>query len=251
MSNPYHGNFGRKALQHASRICVETSLIAREVLAAAPWASSRIEIVGYPSINGARMNDKHLLLDVAEQGVLFAPHWTSFTSDQSFRESKMTELATGLNSINSLWPGVPIMLRPHPRLLEALTGFLPDGLEALGWSWMKYSSSANPLDDFSLSKILITNSASFVGEFTFTEKPLVFWQEGSEVLPFLNEFGRECLNVNYICSSKEALVQIVSELLAGRDTKLEDRKRFIEGVRKEFKDKTFENLVASIITEIL
>lgn len=247
MSNPYHGNFGGKVLQYASRICVETSFIAKEVGASASWASSRLSVVGSPGINGNRFRDNPSTGSNVSMGILFAPHWTPFTSAENFRSSRIIELTAGLGSIHALWPDFPMTLRLHPRLLESLATFLPEGLDALKWSWMRSSSSANPLDDFNFSKILITNSASFVGEFPFTEKPLVFWKEGSEVLPLLNEFGRECLSVNYICDSKETLVDTVSELLAGQDPKLESRLRFIQRIRKEFDGKTFEELVTSLI----
>jgi hypothetical protein len=179
--------------------------------------------------------------------VLFAPHWTSFTGPASFQKSAIEELSSGLIAIQGMTSRVNVTLRPHPRLIENLATFFPEGISGLGWDWMQKSIHANPINDFEASGILVTNSLSFIAEFTFTGKPLVFWSRGSEIIGQLSEFGRQCLSVNYVCESREELLLVIRSLFDGHDPKKSSRERFVKEVRQEFSGATFEENLVSLI----
>ncbi len=243
----HHGEIGKKVLQYAHRIIAETEYVAREISASAPWAKSRICVGGHPSINGIHIVPPVPITEGVRSSILFAPHWTSFMGPDSFRESGIDELSLSFLAIQETDSRVEVTLRPHPRLLENLSTFVSGGVRGLGWNWMRASINPNPIDDFEVSGILVTNSASFIAEFTFTGKPLIFWGKGSQVLLSLNEFGRQCLQVNYVCRSGQEFIEVLRSLLAGHDPKRNAREKFAKEIREEFNGVTFEDALASMV----
>jgi hypothetical protein len=63
----------------------------------------------------------------------------------------------------------------------------------------------------------------------------------------LNEFGRQCLQVNYVCRSGQEFIEVLRSLLAGHDPKRNAREKFAKEIREEFNGVTFEDALASMV----
>lgn len=247
-----HLHFGEKSLRNATFILAESEFVRRAISESAPWAVGKLLTVGFPTINGT--SSSTTLASVISQtahNVLFAPHWTSFTSKSALQASQMRSLINSLNDESGGGKNFKIRLRPHPRMLEHIRGSSSAGVLSTGLESMESSEGVNPVSDFVWSSILITNSSSFLAEYTFTGKPLIYWAPGSSILPKLNQFGRDCLVHQYVAHSVSDLKDLLSDLLLGVDSKRKSREAYREEFIKQYSGGTFEQELVKLMSSII
>ncbi len=169
--------------------------------------------------------------------IIWAPHHSVLKSDvlnySTFLEiaDEMLELAEEYSS------KVQFAFKPHPLLKEKLSR--PDvwGRERTEeyyarWAEMPNTSFADGeyYDLFMTSDALIHDCCSFMTEYLYTGKPLMFITHDKEkIAESVNDFGKECLKRHYFGSGMAEIKAFIDCVVIGGDDSMKgDRKAFFE-----------------------
>jgi len=148
-------------------------------------------------------------------------------------------------------PQYSFIFKPHPMLgfkcqsanfmtNEEYNSYLDE------WNNLKNASvydKGNYFDIFKTSDVLITDCSSFLGEYYFSQKPIIFLDKDTRC--GFNEFGLKIKETFYIPNKVEQVPELLNELLINKnDYKKEDRLKLIKseyyypkhGVGKEIVD---------------
>lgn len=129
---------------------------------------------------------------------------------------------------------IQIAFRPHPVLKETLIkhkDWGKDRTEEYYRKWAELNNAfyhtGNYTDLFKTSDALILDSVSFIAEYMFTGKPMLFLNTKK---PFgFNDFGKMVNKCCYNTDSKEGIINFIEEvLLLKKDIMKEKRKLFVK-----------------------
>lgn len=173
--------------------------------------------------------------------VIWAPHHSVLKSDV-LDYSTFLEIADGMLELAERYSSkVQFVFKPHPLLKEKLCR--PD-VWGCGrteeyyakWAAMPNTSFADGeyYDLFMTSDALIHDCCSFMTEYLYTGKPLMFITHSKErIAGSVNDFGKECLKRHYFGNGLEDIEHFIdSVVIGGNDTMQDYRKSFYEGALK-------------------
>ena len=201
-----------------------------------------IVVSGYPSsdyLNDKKNPSRDDWKDPGDRfkRIIWAPHHSVLKSDvlgySTFLEiaDRMVELAEKYSD------RLQFVFKPHPLLKEKL--YRPEvwGRERTDEYFAKWENMPNTsladgeyYDLFLTSDALIHDCCSFMAEYLYTGKPLMFiTQDKEKIAESVNDFGKECLKRHYFGSGIEEIERFIdSVVINGNDTMQGDRKAFYE-----------------------
>lgn len=173
--------------------------------------------------------------------IIYAPHW-NFKLNGTFPYNHQH-----IYEFVKAHPEVCFVFKPHPNLIfstidTGLFSTVEDYKEYLQkWDDLpnaKVYTGAYYQDIFATSDGMIQDSVSFIGEYQYVNKPMIFTLGVNKSKATFNELGKGILNVSYCVDGKDwdavsAMMQKV--FIEGNDYKAEERKKFFDENLNYFK----------------
>lgn len=163
--------------------------------------------------------------------VIWAPHHTILSNDV-LHYSNFLELAESMLNVAKEYRGkVQFAFKPHPRLMTKLYSLW--GKTKTDAYYQAWNNGVNTtfvegdyVDLFRSSDALIHDCSSFMGEYLFTGKPLMFVAK-TNCDSVLNDFGRICFEQHYKGSTIEDIKKFIDNVvIRGVDPMKEERFKF-------------------------
>jgi hypothetical protein len=154
--------------------------------------------------------------------LIWAPHY-SIADGAAFHRIGFTWLADFMLDLPNKYDGkLQIVFKPHPKLKTMLYESVDWGKEKTDKYYEQWKYGENTSleegyygDLFATCDGMIHDSCSFMGEFLYTEKPVIFTSKVIEQVRKneVNEFGNACLDVHYHASTTEEVGRFVDEVI--------------------------------------
>ncbi|SHF43366.1 CDP-Glycerol:Poly(glycerophosphate) glycerophosphotransferase [Mariniphaga anaerophila] len=154
---------------------------------------------------------------------------------------------------------IQIAFKPHPLLRAKLASEQVWGKEKTDNYYNKWAELSNGqlnegdyIDLFSTSDGMIHDSASFIIEYLYTQKPVMFLINDDSVWYRLNEIGKMALSTFYTAENQKNIHKFVEEtIIGGQDFRQQERDKFFNSVIKPPNNRTAsENIFNNLKLEI-
>ena len=204
-----------------------------------------VKAVGYPNLD--YFNNTNQTSDF----VIYSPHWTigGLGDDYgTFEWSGLYMLEYAKNHPEINW-----LFKPHPLLKKALVDtkiMTKDEAENYYEEWGNLglkNESGDYLDLFKKSKMMITDSCSFLGEYFLTEKPLILLMSDKSQFRSLNH----PILRTYYCARNIDDLKYFLEILPGNDYMKAERLKTLDelGLKNKNASKIIFNDILNMIGE--
>ena len=223
----------------AWRIFFETEFILRRNDKLCTTGMPRGFYSGYPKLDALLEDGKKLKFNWKtarhkSKKIIWAPHWSinegTYYATFQWNYKFMYEFAKA-------HPEISWVVKPHPHLLHSAVdeGIFPSvaAFEEYLRAWNKLPNAqvytgAYYQDLFATSDGMILDSASFISEYQYTHKPLIFLtREGEE----FNAFGNALLSHMYLVDGRDlkGIAALMKKIfIDGKDPKRTERKDFFD-----------------------
>ncbi len=184
--------------------------------------------------------------------IIWAPHWSFILQEKRETVSTFPYNYKLMYEFAKAHPETSWVVKPHPRLmLEAIKYGLFPSVEAYEEYLQKWNDLPNAQvftggyyqEIFATSDGLIHDSCSFIAEYQYTNKPMIFLMNNDE--EEFTELGKKILDASYIVDGKN-LEQIAAALqkifIEGNDPLKAKRKKVFD---EELNYKKFNGMLAS------
>ncbi len=186
-----------------------------------------------------QLNKKNLVAqsqwkdDSQRKKIIYAPHHTIMDNEQlslgTFIEhSEHFRILASQNKEQVYWS-----FKPHPILKSKLYLHPKWGKERTDayykfWQDSEFSQldEGEYLELFINSDALILDSSSFLGEYLFTQKPMLYLMKNN-VESFMSQFGLLCLKACYQANLSSDIGEFVNRVIQANDPSVEKRKNVI------------------------
>ena len=221
----------------AWRIYVETVFHKDELRRFVPNQEKNIRVVGDIDADKFLRSSHHYAWKMLEgrKRVIWAPHF-SFGQSSTLKRGSFLWLAEVMIKIAEEYTDkLQFCFKPHPRLKTELYKHPEWGKEktdAYYQQWINMSNSqyegGEYIDLFMTSDAMIHDCGSFTATYHFTRKPVMFVSQNiNEILPTLNDFGKEALKLHYIAKCETDIRRFLDDVvLANNDPMQEEREKF-------------------------
>lgn len=152
--------------------------------------------------------------------------------------STFLEIANGMLELAEEYSSkVQFVFKPHPLLKEKLCRTEVWGRGKTEEYFARWAAMPNTsltdgeyYDLFMTSDALIHDCCSFMTEYLYTGKPLMFITHDKErIAGSVNDFGKECLKRHYFGNGIKEIKAFIDTVVIGGDDKMKgDRKSFFE-----------------------
>ncbi len=166
--------------------------------------------------------------------IIWAPHWSI---NDGVRYSTFQWNYQFMYDFAKAHPETSWVVKPHPNLFfSAIQSGLFDSAEA----FEEYLQAWNDLPNaqvytggyyqnlFATSDGMILDCASFIGEYQYTHKPMIYLTRDTQRF---NPLGEEILNVSYLVDGKnlDGIAELLQKIFVeGDDYKADERKKFFD-----------------------
>lgn len=184
-------------------------------------------------------NDVWKPQECPKKRIIWAPHHSFGHADELGRDSFLWTAEEMVRIAKEYSGSVQFAFKPHPRLFSELCR-REDWGEARAKAFFDFwAESSNTqydnesfVDLFKGSDAMIHDCNSFIAEYMYTAKPVLFLSRHiGKVRSGLNGIGRKALDASFIGDSAESVTEFIGNLISGTgDTKKDLR----EGFRKEY-----------------
>lgn len=189
--------------------------------------------------------------------VIWAPH-------HSVEQSKVTPYATFLEhaeffkSLASIYKDKIVWsFKPHPLLKQKLYSHPAWGLDKTNdyynfWRTQEFTQldESEYIDLFCASDAMIHDSGSFLAEYLYIKKPVLYNMSAINTGEFYSKFGYQALRACSLAYKKEDINKFLIDLLNGAEIKKEQSIFLKMNVDKFFKDTTpSDNIIKEIAKE--
>lgn len=165
--------------------------------------------------------------------IIWAPHHT--IEDPKLPYSNFLRYAEHFKSlVEDYSDRIQWCFKPHPLLKQKLMQHTDWGqarTEEYFEFWRNHSNTQTELGDYSnlfrQSDALIHDSGSFLAEYIYVEKPVMYLWSSSNVVNFFNKFGLDAL---YCCErgdNENDIRKFIESVLEGRDNHITQRQEFL------------------------
>lgn len=192
--------------------------------------------------------------------VIWAPHFTVFPDILLHRDSFLWMHQVILDFAEEYKDEVQVAFKPHPRLKTELYLHPDWGKEKTDEYFRKWEIMDNLqfedgefIDLFCTSDLMIHDSGSFIADYMYTGKPVIFTSRSKkDAYDGLNEFGRKCMDLHYHAHDADQAKNILASLLFGdADSLKSERIKFRDSELnihpgKSVADVTYENITKSL-----
>ena len=230
------GHYNNEFHSKLWRYFVETE--KHKEFAEANYSDRNVIVSGYPGLD-VIFNENYSPKDSWKQNpsktfkIVWAPHHSIEEDKSKLAMSNFLEYADFFQEYVTQNENIQIAFKPHPLLKSKLYLHEYWGKERTDNYYEKWSSCKNGqletgdyIDLFSQSDALILDSASFMVEYLYFGKPILFMQRDLLVKERLNEFGQ--LVLKQLCNSnnKSELTAFIDDVKNGKDTNKKKREDF-------------------------
>lgn len=236
----------------------------RDLEAARRFALNRgrnVIVTGYTNIDFYL--DPETQTDVWKQGndgkkrLIWAPHFTINARNKGlYRHSNFLWMAPiMINLAQQYADNLQIAFKPHPFLLKELYKHPAWGKEKADAYYQQWATMSNTqletgdyLDLFRSSDAMIHDCSSFLVEYLYLNKPVMFVAPNvDEVRKSFAPFGRNSLEQHYVAVAADDIIDFISGVvIGGNDTLRESREAFF---RKELQPALQSTSVAQAIVD--
>lgn len=252
VSPGFSNNFSLPFFSLLWRIFAESDWHSNQFLSANVARPRHIFSLGYPKMDRFKMAN----IDTASQGserakIIWAPHWS--VRDETLGYGTFEWSYPAMFEIAREYPMIHWIFKPHQRLSQQV---ISSGLMSAS-EWRKFLQDWESLENgsvlfgsgyieaFDESVALITDSGSFLGEYTFTTKPILLLKSDSS--QGYNETGQRIALANYVASSPSDIQTFLTEIvIGGRDTLKNNRSALREDLFPSEKFPVWEKIAANI-----
>lgn len=174
----------------------------------------------------------------AGKRIIWAPHY-SILDGHALHRTGFLWLSKFMLSIADQYNGrIQIAFKPHPKLKTLMYEHPIWGKKLTDKYYKNWEEGKNTIleegdyaDLFASSDAMIHDSSSFIGEYIYTAKPVLFTCKNMEyVRKECNSFGNECLNLHYIASTEIGVKRFIEDVVLNEEDSLKSK-------RERFRDK--------------
>lgn len=188
------------------------------------------------SANGLAWHDKKSRLKV-----IYAPHHSINSNEPlsigSFlKNGEFLKLIATQYSENIYWS-----FKPHPLLKSRLYLHKDWGKDKTDqyykfWELSDFSQLDNGeyIDLFLNSDAMILDSSSFLGEYLFTKKPLLYLMK-EKTWDYMSNFGKNCLDASYQANNQGDISRFIQSILSQEDPMIDKRLALINDYKSNLK----------------
>ncbi len=228
------------------------------------WEFNNIHVVGYPMYDEFKksigfgkdwkIQDNHKL-----KRIIWAPHHTIEGNDSAIKLSTFLLNADFMLELADRYKDkIQFAFKPHPQLRPALYNHSDWGKERTDAYYAQWENGITTtfipgpyVDLFKSSDALIHDCHSFIVEYLYTKKPVLYLANFDRESQ-CNEVGKKAFACHYHGTTKEDVIQFIDEIVLGeKDTMSQVRRTFYDTILVPPHGLTVaENIVNEIISEI-
>ncbi len=164
--------------------------------------------------------------------IVWAPHWIL---NEDLQWATVYELGTDMMAIAEEFKDrIQWVVRPHPLLRQHLAAHAdwgPEKTDAFYAFWETAPFARVEIGDyvptFLLSHAMIHDSGSFLAEYLFLDRPVMYLRTAATSGEGLNTFGQKARDACSIGGSRAEIRHFLEDIVAGRDSMSERRAEFI------------------------
>ncbi len=243
---------------------VETKYHEAFALSYAKNTAKNIVVTGYPSLDKIfrkdfkpracwKVNKKETIK------IIWAPHHTILGQGCNLDYSSFMEYSSYFIKLLKERKDIQIAFKPHPLLKEKLYAEKLWGKEKTDAYYAIWNTLPNGqlevgpyIDLFFSSDAMIMDSASFIAEYLYFNKPLCFTMKDDDVKNRFNSFGKRIFEFLYIAKDDLAVDFFIDKIIIEKNDYLKDsRNRFLnETILPKSGRTASENIYNEIIHEL-
>lgn len=182
---------------------------------------NNVEVVGYTKMDEY---NKAIQKNKTRKNIIISPHHT-ITSWPDLKISNFIEFSDFFLELPLLYPDIDFIFRPHPLLFEVISQNLDlwhDNIEAYLAKIGKipnmiYDTNSSYMETFNKSDALIHDCGSFLAEYLYTEKPMLFIANKAKETNAFSKHGEELLKHIYSAYSKDDIINFIDEIIVNNN----------------------------------
>lgn len=223
-----------------------------------------IVVTGYPSLDKIFRKDfkprsPWKMIKKETIKIIWAPHHTIPGQGNDLDYSSFMEYSSYFIKILKERKDIQIAFKPHPLLKEKLYADKLWGKEKTDIYYSIWDTLPNGqlevgpyIDLFFFSDAMIMDSASFIAEYLYFNKPLCFTMKDDDVKNRFNSFGKMIFEFLYIAKDNSDVDSFINKIIIEKNDYLKDpRNRFLnETILPESGKTASENIYNEIIREL-
>jgi len=198
-----------------------------------------VEVTGYPATE-VFLDKKYIAKDVWKKQshkkirIIYAPHHTIDSPELPF--SNVLKCADYFKELAQITKdAIQWAFKPHPLLKMKLKKHKDWGEARTNEHWNFWKNQENTqleegeyIDLFLTSDALIHDSGSFLVEYLYVNKPVLFLVSRDDIKKYFNPFGCEAFDVCYHGKKKEDINFFIDSLIKKNDSMKEKREQFLK-----------------------
>ena len=259
-----HMHYNQKIHYFLWKHFVETNIHSDFALSYTKNNNENVIISGYPSLD-VIFNSKYKPKEIWKTHtnntykIIWAPHHTISGQGAGLDYSSFMDYANYFMDLLNLRNDIQIAFKPHPLLKEKLYADRNWGKEKTDSYYNSWSKQPNGqleggdyIDLFYTSDAMIMDSASFIAEYLYFDKPLCFTKNDEDVKNRFNSFGQMIFDYLYTAKDKDEVKSFINDIVIGRDDYLKEKRNgFFENEILPKNGKTAsENIYNELIDEL-
>lgn len=208
---------------------------------------------GYPGIENF-LGEKTRNQNCKRKTIIWAPHHTIEPVGIIFYSCFLQYYKIMIELVNKYSDNVFFVFKPHPllrnKLYEKWGKKDTDDYYHL-WEQME-NTSLNEGDYENLfieSDGMIHDSASFIVEYLYLNKPVMRTLNGEDLSLMYNDFGLHCIENHYLACNRNDIEQFIQNVINGIDPMKEQRTKFVNEVLMP-KGSPSQNIINDILDSI-
>ncbi len=227
--------------------------------------SQNVVITGFPGLDSIFNPDYRPAMvwmnynDVEVKKIIWAPHHSIASQGSGLDYSSFNEYSDFFIRLLQARNDIQIAFKPHPLLKEKLYNDEHWGVEKTNKYYQLWTDLPNGqleegayIDLFYQSDAMIMDSASFIVEYLYFEKPIIFTARDTNIRERFNSFGQMVFETLYTAENQGETERFIDEIvLRGQDVKQNERKQFLKGkVLPENGSTASENIYSVLVKEL-
>lgn len=191
--------------------------------------NSNVFISGYPGLDvlykyNFQASFPWKKIKTETKKIIWAPHHTIEGFDANLGYSNFIEQSEFIFQLLDNYRDLQIVFKPHPILKENLYKLKDWGKEKTDeyyWRWKEHERGqiheSEYVDLFFHSDAMIMDSASFIAEYLYFNKPCYFSVKEPVVLGRFNSFGKQIFNYLYKGDSEKEIISFIENVVLGEN----------------------------------
>jgi hypothetical protein len=239
--------YGYRKLMHSMlwRYFVETPVHKQIAVKYGTVKGRNVIVAGYPKLDtfyiDSPVDDSCWKTKPPVKRLIYAPHFTILPRPGLFYWSTFLTYSSALLEYARKHPEIEMILKPHPLLKSALQKvWVAAHFNSYFAAWDALPNGSvveggNYFDMFKSSDAMILDSSSFICEYAYTKKPMLFLCREPDILEKdSNEFGIESTQHLYRAHSFADIESFIQDkVMNGNDPLYERRDYFVEKIMKQ------------------